>query len=123
MRFDNNGGGSVNYEPNSFNGPAEDKTTNEPPLVLEGDAYNHNHRDDKDYYTQPGDLYRLVSEDEKHRIASNVAAAMAGVPVEIIIRAIARFYQADEHCGADIAAHVGIDLAKVKEEIKRQQAE
>ncbi|MDR3235330.1 MAG: catalase [Prevotellaceae bacterium] len=123
MRFDNNGGGAVNYEPNSFNGPVEDKTTNEPPLVLEGDAYNYNHRDDKDYYTQPGDLYRLVPEGEKKRIASNVAAAMAGVPVEILIRAIARFYQADERCGTDIAAHVGIDLAKVKEEIKRQQAE
>ncbi|MDR3251300.1 MAG: catalase [Tannerella sp.] len=123
MRFDNNGGGSVNYEPNSFNGPVEDKTKNEPPLVLEGDAYNYNHRDDKDYYTQPGDLYRLVPEDEKKRIASNVAAAMTGVPVEILIRAIARFYQADERCGKDIAAHVGIDLAKIKEEVKKQQAE
>ncbi|MDR3268032.1 MAG: catalase [Tannerella sp.] len=123
MRFDNNGGGSVNYEPNSFNGPVEDQTKNEPPLILEGDAYNYTHRDDKDYYTQPGDLYRLVPEDEKKRIASNVAEAMTGVPVEILIRAIARFYQADERCGTEIAAHTGIDLAKVKEEVKRQQAE
>jgi catalase len=123
MRFDDNGGGSVNYEPNSFGGPVEDPSVNEPPLVIEGDAYNYNHRVDKDYYTQPGDLYHLVPEDEKKRIASNVAAAMAGVPDDIRIRAIARFYQADERCGTDIASNLGIDVAKVKEEVKRQQAE
>jgi catalase len=122
MRFDGNGGSSANYEPNSFNGPVEDKTTNEPPLILDGDAFNYDHRSDKDYYTQPGDLYRLVPEEEKKRIASNVAEAMAGAPEDILVRAIARFYQADERCGTDIAAHVGIDLAKIKEEVKRQQA-
>jgi catalase len=123
MRFDGNGGSSVNYEPNSFNGPIEDKTTNEPPLILDGDAFNYDHRSDKDYYTQPGDLYCLVPEDEKKRIASNVAEAMAGAPEDIIVRAIARFYQADERCGTDIAACVGIDIAKIKEEVKHQQAD
>jgi catalase len=123
MRFDGNGGGSVNYEPNSFDGPTEDKSVNEPPLLLEGDAFNYNHRVDKDYYTQPGDLYRLVPEEEKKRIASNVAEAMEGVPEDIQIRAIARFYQADERCGSDIAALRGIAIAKIKEEVKLQQTD
>lgn len=123
MRFDSNGGGSVNYEPNSFNGPVENKNLVEPPLGLTGDAYVYAHREDKDYYTQPGDLYRLVSEAEKVRIASNIAGSMEGVPENIIIRAIARFYQADERCGKDIAAHLGVDMTKVKEEVNRQQAE
>ncbi|MDR3218676.1 MAG: catalase [Dysgonamonadaceae bacterium] len=123
MRFDANGGGTANYEPNSFGGPVEDKTNNEPPLILEGDAFNYDHRVDKDYYTQPGDLYRLVPEEEKKRIASNVAEAMDGVTEPILIRAIARFYQADERCGTDIAAHLGIAILKIKEEVKRQQAE
>ncbi|MDR3260745.1 MAG: catalase [Tannerella sp.] len=123
MRFDGNGGGSVNYEPNSFGGPVDNKTLNEPPLLLEGDAFNYDHRIDKDYYTQPGDLYRLVPEEEKVRIASNVAETMDGVPEPIRIRAIARFYQADARCGRDIAALLGIDVSKVEEEVKRQQAE
>lgn len=38
MRFDANGGGSVNYEPNSFGGPTEDRSYLEPPLKVEGDA-------------------------------------------------------------------------------------
>ncbi|MDR3339443.1 MAG: catalase [Candidatus Symbiothrix sp.] len=123
MRFDANGGGTANYEPNSFGGPVEDKTKNEPPLILEGDAFNYDHRVDKDYYTQPGDLYRLVPEEEKKRIASNVAESMDGVPETVLIRAVARFYQADERCGTDIAAHLGIAIVKIQEEVKRQQAE
>jgi len=123
MRFDGNGGGSANYEPNSFSGPVEDKTNTEPPLILEGDAFTYDHRSDTDYYTQPGDLYRLVPEDEKKRIASNVAEAMAGAPEDILVKAISNFYQADERCGTDIAAQVGIDIAKIKEAAKRAAIE
>ncbi|MDR1763777.1 MAG: catalase [Dysgonamonadaceae bacterium] len=123
MRFDGNGGGSVNYEPNSFGGPVQDLSQKEPPLKIEGDAYAYDHRIDKDYYTQPGDLYRLVPEDEKKRIASNAAEAMDGVPENIRIRAIARFYQADERCGTEIAANLNIPIEKIREEVKRQQAE
>lgn len=123
MRFDGNDGGAVNYEPNSFGGPVDNKIFNEPFLTIEGEAYAYDNRVDKDYYTQPGDLYRLVPSDEQQRIASNVAEAMAGVPENIRIRAIARFYQADERCGSDIAKKLEIDITKIKEEVKRQQAE
>ncbi|MDR0814501.1 MAG: catalase, partial [Bacteroidales bacterium] len=75
----------------------------------------------KDYYTQPGDLYRLVSEEVKNQIASNVAESMEGVPQDIVIRGIARFYQADKRCGTDIAAKMGVDLAKVETEVKNQK--
>lgn len=121
MRMGNNGGASVNYEPNSFNGPVEDHTLLEPALEINGNADRFNHRVDTDYYTQPGDLYRLVPEAEKLRIHSNVAAAMEGVPVEIQTRAIARFYQADERCGKGIAEKLGIKLDSVLTEVKRQQ--
>jgi catalase len=123
MRFDGNNGSAVNNEPNSFGGPVEDKTVNEPPLLLDGDAFNYDHRSDKDYYTQPGDLYRLVPEEEKKRIASNIAESMDGVPEAILVRAIARFYQADKRCGTDIATLRGINISLIQEEAKRQQAE
>ncbi|GHT73389.1 catalase [Bacteroidia bacterium] len=123
MRFDGNGGGSVNYEPNSFGGPTDNPEYKEPALMLEGAADYYDHRVDKDYYSQPGDLYRLVPEDEKVRIASNVAEAMDGVPEDIQIRAIARFYQADVRCGSDIAANLGVSLDKIKAEVERQKVE
>jgi catalase len=43
--FDNNAKNpDAYYEPNSFNGPKEDKRYAEPPLPLTGDADRYNHR-------------------------------------------------------------------------------
>ena len=67
-------------------------------------------------------LYRLLPADEKDRLTSNFTAATADVPEPIRIRAIARFYQADEHCGKEMARKTQTDLKKILEEVKRQQA-
>jgi catalase len=70
MRFDNNGGGSVYYEPNSFGGPTESANAKQAAYavsgVAESVAYNHNDR-----YTQAGDLYRLMSEEERTRLVQS----------------------------------------------------
>lgn len=89
MRVDGNAGASVNYEPNSFNGPVSDTNNNYPPLELENAAGHY--PQDNDFYTQPGDLYRLLPADEKDRLTSNFTAATADVPEPIRIRAIAVF--------------------------------
>ena len=65
------------YEPNSFGGPVEDAGVKEPPLALSGDADRFSHRIDNDDYTQPGNLFRLLSADEQKRLGENIAAAMA----------------------------------------------
>ena len=121
MRVDGNGGGAVNYEPNSFGGPVDNHAYNQPPFDIRG--MGSHYQQDKDYYTQPGDLYRLVPEDEKMRIHTNVATAMEGVPVNIKVRVAARFYQADERCGKGIAEAAGLDMKEVLAEVKRQQQE
>lgn len=123
MRVDGNGGGSVNYEPNSFGGPTENKKYNEPPLKLNGDAFNYDHRSDTDYYSQPGDLFRLLPEDEQNRLMYNVVEAMDGVPDFIKLRATARFYQADERCGLGIAKILNIEKQTLLKEVKKQQME
>jgi catalase len=51
MRFDDNHGGAVNYEPNSMDGPVEDPKYLEPPLKITDDADRYNHRDGNDDYT------------------------------------------------------------------------
>lgn len=95
MRFDGNGGGSVNYEPNSFIGPFEDRSVKEPPLAISGDADRYDHRVGNDDYKQPGDLFRLMSAEQQQALFNNIAAAMQGVPESIIRRQLDHFSKAD----------------------------
>jgi catalase len=96
MRIDENGGGSVNYEPNSFDGPVDDARFKEPPLRISGDADRYDHRASNDDYTQAGNLYRLLPADEREHLHRAIAGAMAGVPKEIIDRQLAHFAKADK---------------------------
>lgn len=121
MRTDDNGEGTVNYEPNSFNGPVDTPSLSEPPLKLHGDAYNYNHREDIDYYSQPGALFRLQSPDAQKRLIHTVATQLSQVPDFIQIRTIARFYQADKNCGSGIAEEMGIPEEKIVTEVEKQK--
>lgn len=108
MRVDGNGGGSVNYEPNGFNGPVEDPSVVEPPLALEGAADRYNHRDGNDDYGQAGDLFRLMPVDEQNRLMDAIAGAMKDVPRDIQERQVAHFTAADKAYGAGIAQRLGL---------------
>jgi catalase len=107
MRFDGNEGGAVNYEPNSFGGPQEAPQYKEPPLKIVGDADRHNHRDGNDDYTQPGNLFRLMSKEQQQRLCANIAESMAGVPEGIIERQMAHFAKADEAYAAGVREALG----------------
>jgi catalase len=95
MRFDAPKGANAYYEPNSFNGPTENKHFAEPPLKISGDADRYNHRDGNDDYTQPGNLFRLMTPEQQQRLFKNIAAAMADVPDNIVQRQLAHFHKAD----------------------------
>jgi catalase len=112
MRFDGNGGGSVNYEPNSFGGPKDCPALAEPPLRITGDAAHYNHRDGNDDYTQPGNLFRLMTPDARTRLCSNIARHMASVPQEIQLRQICHFFRADSSYGLGVAKALGIDVSE-----------
>ncbi len=96
MRFDAPVGTDAYYEPNSFHGPVQDNSIKEPPLRISGDAARYNHRDGNDDYSQPGNLFRMFDEGQRKRFFDNIAAAMQGVPREIIDRQLAHFRAADE---------------------------
>ncbi|MCH9828772.1 MAG: catalase [Gammaproteobacteria bacterium] len=98
MRFDGNAGGMPNYEPNSSQtAPKQEPAYREPPMKISGDAdrYDHWAVDGDDYYTQPGNLFRLMNESQKDQLASNIAGAMDGVSEEIIQRQLVHFGKAD----------------------------
>ncbi|MEH6990743.1 catalase KatA [Cytobacillus firmus] len=108
MRFDTNGGGSVYYEPNSFGGPTEVQEHKQAAYPVSGlaesVAYDHN-----DHYTQAGDLYRLMSEEERSRLVANIVAAMKPVEKEEIkLRQIQHFFKADPDYGTRIAKGLGL---------------
>jgi catalase len=56
-----------------------------------GDADRYNHRDGNDDYSQPRALWNLFDDAQKGRLYDNYAAAMDGVPDEIIERQLVHF--------------------------------
>ena len=110
MRFDGNYGGRVNYEPNSMGGPVEDSNFLEPALKISGDADRYDHREGNDDYTQPGYLFRLMSDDQKEQLFNNMAEAMEGVPERIIARELVHCYKADPVYGRGVAKKLEMDM-------------
>jgi catalase len=108
MRGDDNGGGNVNYEPNSFGGPQQSPAYGEPPLRISGDADRYDHRAGNDDYGQPGTLFRLMSRAQRDQLLDNIAAAMQGVPEAIQLRQIGHFLKADPAYGAGVAQRLGL---------------
>jgi catalase len=96
------------YEPNSFNGPMEKPDAKEPPLKISGDADRYNHREGNDDYIQPRALFDLMDEEQRNRLYANTAAAMGGVPVEIIERQCRHYDTIDKAYGAGVRAAVGL---------------
>ncbi len=94
------------YEPNSIAGaPKEDPSVTEPPLRINGDAARWNHRDGNDDYSQPRALHDTVMNDgERQRLYGNLAAAMAGVPDDIINRVLVHFDKISPAYGNGIRA-------------------
>ncbi|GGE37148.1 vegetative catalase [Pullulanibacillus camelliae] len=109
MRFDGNGGGSVNYEPNSFGGPKESPADSPAPFEVSGVAASVSY-DADDHYSQAGDLYRLMSEDEKERLVQNIIGGLKQVPEEIQQRQIGHFLKADRDYGERVAKALGLTV-------------
>ena len=96
MRTDGNNGSAIGYEPNSYGEWQDSPEMKEPPLKLHGDAYNYNEREyDEDYYSQPGDLFRLMSPGQQKALFKNTAANMGDSELFIKQRHVRNCYKAD----------------------------
>ena len=92
------------YEPNSFHGPAQSPEYREPPLRISGDADRYDHRVGNDDFSQPRALWKLFDESQRQRLYANIAAAMAGVPDEIVQRQLALFAKVEPQYARGVAA-------------------
>ncbi|WP_290703334.1 catalase [Amphritea sp.] len=110
MRVDDNYGGTIGYEPNSQREWQEQPEYAEPPLSLSGAASRWDHREDDDYYSQPGTLFRLMSPEQQQLLFENTARSVGGASVEIQRRHIGNCLKADQAYGAGVAKALGISL-------------
>jgi len=115
MRVDDNYGGTLGYQPNSYGEWQEQPEFREPPLDLKGAADHWNHREeDDDYYSQPGALFRMMSSAQQKLLFENTARAMGDAPKEIKIRHIRNCTKADPAYGKGVASALGISMSDIK---------
>lgn len=117
MRVDGNYGATKGYEPNSFGEWAQQSEFREPPLHLEGMMDHYEPYDDKqdNCFYQPGDLYRLMTEEKKQLLISNTATDIMPVTDNIKYRHAAHCYLADKDYGTRLTEALGLELKKVEE--------
>jgi catalase len=98
-----------NYEPNSYDGPVETGRPLSAPVAVEGHTGTHaaaQHAKDDDFF-QAGELYRLMSAEEKDRLVANIAGGLSQVSREDVIeRNLAHFHAADPDYGRRVAEAV-----------------
>ncbi|MFF7576806.1 catalase [Streptomyces sp. NPDC008061] len=91
-----------NFEPNSYAGPAQTDATLSAPLAVHGWTGTHAapaHTKDDDFF-QAGELYRLMSEDERSRLVANIAGGLSRVTRDDVIeKNLAHFHAADTEYG------------------------
>ncbi|MEG2015172.1 MAG: catalase-related domain-containing protein, partial [Clostridia bacterium] len=80
---------------------AEDHSYNEPPLAMNGYIGHFDPKDDKtdDTYYQTGDLYRIMTEEQKQLLIGNTARNIMSVTENVKYRHLAHCYLADQDYG------------------------
>lgn len=114
LRSDGNYGDTKHYEPNSLGLWQDQPHFKEPPLALKGAADNWDFRkDDDDYYTQPGDLFRLMSKNQQQVLIENTTRNMNGVTKEVKLRHIRNCFKADKAYGEGLAKAMNIPTSEI----------
>ena len=119
MRVDGNYGATKGYEPNSYGEWKDSPENKEPPYPANGAIYNYNEREyDDDYYSQPGDLFRLMPADEQQLLFENTARQIGGAELFIQQRHVRNCYKADPAYGKGVADALGISLEDALKETR-----
>ncbi|XP_060523694.1 catalase-like [Cylas formicarius] len=107
----NSQGGAPNYHPNSFCGPENDERAHDltPTIPLHGDAKRIDSGDD-DNYTQARLLWqRVLKDDERERLVTNLADWLKRTTTKIQNRAIKNFAQVDPELGIKLREVLNAD--------------
>ena len=124
MRVDGNYGSRTPYIPNSY-GEWNENGESEPPLAMEGDIRRYDPSLDRedDVFRQPGDLYRLMTEDKRSLLIENTARSIMPVTENVKYRHAVHCLKADEEYGRRIAEALSLDIGRVVELAKLTEDE
>jgi catalase len=98
--------------PRSAPGPSAGGS--QPPLAISGDADHYNHREGNDDYTQPGNLFRLMSADQKKQLIGKYRRDDENGAPRDSLRQIGHFHKADPAYGEGVAKGLGIAVKELQ---------
>lgn len=103
MRVDGNYGSTIAHAPNSEGEWQSQPEFAEPPFKAGGAIAHWNHREDADYFSQPGALFRLMTSAQKQTLFDNTARAISPASDEVKKRHIGNCGNADPGYGEGVA--------------------
>ena len=115
MRVDANQGSTLSYYPNSAGIWGNAPGAGDPPLPIEGEAAHWDHRVDDDHWEQPGNLFRLMTPEQRQALFDNTARAMGDAAIHIKERHAGNCAKADPAYGNGVAKALGLLKAKAAE--------
>ena len=99
------------YDNTTFDGqdhPTSDSTYKEPPLTLSPEALDRfDHRDGNDDYVQAANLFKVMNENQKKQLGSNIAGALLGARKDIQERMLAHFDKVIKEYGNVVKKELG----------------
>ena len=96
--------GSHNFYPNDQEAlPQPDVSAAPPALRLEEAWVQPFSQDEEDYYSQAGDLYRFMTDDQKDQLAETIAGGLARAEKSVQVRILSYLEKADPSYAARVA--------------------
>jgi catalase len=107
----NNQGSARNYEPNSFNGPVENKEYAIAPFNINGVTIRLKTQHRNCDYAQPGSLYSKVMNDQgRTNLVNNIVGHLKNAKLFIQERQVRIFFKVNPECGTRIAKELGLNI-------------
>jgi catalase len=93
-----------NFYPNDrFESPAPLAKVAAPQMpVLENAWIGYHSQEEEDYYSQAGDLFRIMSDDQKHQLFNNIAMGLRQASSSVQERILLQMEKADPHYAAGV---------------------
>jgi catalase len=113
MTVNGNQGSAPNYYPNTANGPIPQPEARMHGYETSGVVNRYEYTHPNDDFIQPGNLYRLMTQDQKSRLISNIVGHLKNARKDIQERQVGHFYKADPDYGLRVAKGLGLDTSKV----------
>jgi catalase len=115
MRVDGNEGATKGYSPNSI-GEWQTGEAHYTYSDVTGESMRYNPYEDRtdDCFIQPGNLYRLMTEDKRKLLISNTVEDIMPVTENIKYRHAAHCYLADKEYGTRLAEALKLTLSEVQ---------